>query len=319
MAKILIVDDDPLIRDILTKLLSLEGYELAAAINGFDALDLVVREQPDMMLLDVSMPPGPDGYEVCRRIKTDDRTAHIPITFLTFQDDLEERKRGIAVGADDYLTKPINQEVLLEHVQSQLRVKAHPEQFETADSVIFTLAQRAESKDTYTAGHLRRMEYYSEQLARAAGLADNEIVAVRYGAVLHDIGKMRVSETILTKPGALTPQEFARVKQHPEHGAQMISHMRFAAQVVPIVLGHHEKWNGMGYPHGLSQQAIPIGARIVSIVDAYDAMTTDRPYRKSLTQHEAVRRLRSGRGNQWDPELIALFCALIEEDRLKLA
>ncbi len=316
-AKIMIVDDDENIRDILLKLLSLEGYETVAAVDGSDALQKVIHEQPDLILMDVSM-PNMDGYEVCRQFKASERTAHIPVTFLTFQGETADRQRGIAVGAADYLSKPIEQDVLLAHVRSQLRALKMPHQFETNDSVIFTLALQAESRDTYTSGHLRRMEHYSTQLAMAAGLSDDDVRAIRYGAILHDVGKLRVSESILTKHEPLTREEFAEIKRHPEHGAQMISHLRFARKVVPIVLSHHEKWNGKGYPRGLMGTRIPVGGRIVAIADAYDAMTTDRPYRRALSQQEALRRLRAHSGIQWDPQLVPIFYDLVEQDRLEL-
>jgi putative two-component system response regulator len=313
-AKILIVDDDPDLREALSSFLKLEGYQIATAIDGIEAMHQVLREQPDLILLDVSMPPGPDGYEVCRQIKGDQRTAHIPVTFLTYQGALDERKRGIEVGASDYLSKPVNFDVLEEHVRSQLIVRKQPKQFETAESVLFTLAQTAEAKDAYTTGHLRRMEYYSRRLAMAVGVKGQDLQAIRYGAILHDVGKLRISEAILTKPGPLTPEEFAVLKSHPEHGAQMISHLRFADKVTPIVLGHHEKWNGRGYPHNLSGEDIPLGARIVAIADAYDAMTTDRPYRRALPQQEALRRLQNRSGDQWDPKLAPLFCTLMAQE-----
>jgi putative two-component system response regulator len=315
-AHILIVDDDSSIRDTLVKLLAPEGYHLTTAANGMEGLQRAAMNPPDMILLDVSMPPGPNGYEVCRQLKNDPLTAHIPVTFLTFQGEPEDRQQGIEVGADDYLSKPIQHELLVTHVRAQLRVKGLIDQLEPAESVVFTLARTVEAKDHYTTGHLRRMEYYSEQLAMAAGLSQEDITAVRYGAILHDVGKIRLSESILNKRGLLTNEEFAALKRHPEYSAQMISHMRFAPRVVPIVLGHHEKWNGKGYPRGLTGKHIPIGARIVAIVDAYDAMTTDRPYRRALDQREAMNRLRVGSGKQWDPDLIDLFCALIEQ-RLK--
>ncbi len=316
--RIFIVDDDPSMREALSNYLALEGYELIVAANGWEAMQRIAAEQPDLILLDVSMPPGPDGYEVCNHIKSDPRTNHIPVTFLTFQGALDERQHGIEVGADDYLSKPVNYEVLQQHVRSQLRVARQPRQFEAGDSVIFTLAQRAEARDTYTRGHLRRLEHYSKQLALAAGVSKDELVIIRYGAVLHDIGKLRISDTILTKPGPLTSEEFAELKRHPEHGIQMIAHLRFAQQVSPIVLGHHEKWNGRGYPQELAGEEIPLGARIVAIADSYDAMTTDRPYRRALTQQEALRRLRARAGEQWDPQLVELFCSLIEQDKLSL-
>jgi putative two-component system response regulator len=313
--KILIVDDDPDMRESLRKFLTLEGYQTTMAANGLDGLQQAVRERPDFILLDVSM-PGIDGYETCNRLKQDTRTAHIPVTFLTYQSDLVERQRGIEVGAADYLSKPVDFDQLSAHLRSHVRVAQQPRQFETPESVIFNLAQTAEARDTYTSGHLRRMEYYSTQLASAAGLKGDELLIVRYGAILHDIGKLRISETILTKPGTLDPDEFATLKRHPEHGAQMISHLRYARQVAPVVLGHHEKWDGTGYPNKLQGDAIPVGARIVAITDAYDAMTTDRPYRRALGLPEAMRRLRARRGMQWDPDLVDLFCSLIEHESL---
>jgi putative two-component system response regulator len=204
----------------------------------------------------------------------------------------------------------VQRDSLLWHVQSQLRVQQLANQLEPAESVVFTLARTVEARDHYTTGHLRRMEDYSEQLARAAGIKGEELTAIRYGAILHDVGKIRISEALLNKQDVLTPEEFAQIKRHPEYSAQMISHMRFAPRVTPIVLGHHEKWDGSGYPHGLKGKSIPIGARIVAIIDAYDAMTTDRPYRMALTRQEALRRIQARSGIQWDPELVTLFCSL---------
>jgi putative two-component system response regulator len=315
--KILIVDDSSDMRDSLSKFLRMEGYETITAVDGLNGLYQASRELPDFILLDVSM-PGLNGYETCRRLKQDTRTADIPVTFLTYQSDLADRQQGIEVGASDYLSKPVDFDQLSNHVRSQLRVVQQPRQFETPDSVIFNLAQAAEARDTYTSGHLRRMEYYSKALANAAGLAGDDLLIVRYGAILHDIGKLRISEAILTKPGTLDPDEFATLKRHPEHGAQMISHLRYSRQVAPVVLGHHEKWDGTGYPNRLRGDEIPVGARIVAITDAYDAMTTDRPYRRALGHPEALRRLRARRGMQWDPDLVDLFCSLIEHERLHI-
>jgi putative two-component system response regulator len=315
-ARILIVDDDAHIRDSLVKLLTPEGYELETAVNGIEALQRVATRQPDMMLLDVSMSPGPDGFEVCRQIKSDQRTALIPITFLTAQSELEHRRLGIEVGADDYLTKPVSSDSLCVHVRSQLRLKKLTDELESPESMLFMLARTIEAKDSYTTGHLRRMEHYSSQLASAAGISGEDLTSIRYAAILHDIGKIRISEHILTRRGLLTPEEFAEFKSHPAHGAQMISHMRLAHKIAPIILSHHEHWDGKGYPYGLRSTDIPIGGRIVSIVDAYDAMTTDRPYRRAMSQKEAVRRLFMRAGSQWDPSLISLFLKLIEHNQL---
>src|SRR4029079_16209369 len=162
--------------------------------------------------------------------------------------------------------------------------------------VIFMLAQAVEAKDAYTEGHLRRLRTYGKQLAVACGLSSAEVAAVRYGGIRHDIGKIGVDEAIIRKPGPLTPEEAAQMRRHPEIGAQIISQMRFAREVAPIISGHHEYWDGSGYPRRLSGEEIPIGARIITIVDAYDAMMTDRPYRAALGEVEALRRLRIARG-----------------------
>jgi len=312
-AKILVVDDEPSIVDVLTRFLSREGYSVVTAVNGREALEQVRQEPPDLILLDVTMPEM-DGFKVCQQLKEDQSTALIPITMLTGLDDREHRTRGIEAGADDFLTKPFEQSILRARIRSQLRLKRLTDQLEHTENVIFMLAQAVEAKDAYTEGHLRRLRAYGEQLALACRLSPTEVAAVRYGGILHDIGKIGVDEAILRKPGPLTPEEAAQMRRHPEIGAQIISQMRFARDVAPIIHGHHEYWDGSGYPYGLSGEAIPLGARIITIVDAYDAMMTDRPYRAALGDDESLRRLRNGRGSQFDPDLLDIFINLVENN-----
>jgi putative two-component system response regulator len=314
-AQILVVDDEPVIIDVLTRFLTREGYAVVTARNGREALEVVRRRQPDLILLDVTMPEM-DGFTVCRHLKDDENTALIPITMLTGLDDKEHRTRGIEAGADDFLTKPFEQSILRARISSQLRLKRLTDQLEHTESVIFMLAQAVEAKDSYTEGHLWRLSSYSEQLALEYGLLSAQIQAVRYGGILHDIGKIGVSEAILRKPGPLTTDEQAQMRLHPEIGARIVEPMRFAKEVAPIIGGHHEFWDGSGYPNGLAGEDIPIGARIITIVDAYDAMTTDRPYRAALSTEETIRRLRAGRGTQFDPELLDVFLSLLTQNRL---
>lgn len=314
-AQILVVDDEPIIVDVLTRFLTREGYSVVTARNGREALDVVSRHQPDLILLDVTMPEM-DGFTVCKRLKEDERTALIPITMLTGLDDKEHRTRGIEAGADDFLTKPFEQSILRARIRSQLRLKRLTDQLEHTESVIFMLAQAVEAKDAYTEGHLWRLCAYSEQLALACDLSFSQVRAVRYGGILHDIGKIGVSEAILRKPGPLTPEEIAQMRMHPEIGARIVAPMRFAREVAPIISGHHEFWDGSGYPNGLAGENIPIGARIITIVDAYDAMTTDRPYRGALSREEALRRMRAGRGTQFDPNLLDVFLDIVANDQL---
>ena len=315
LAKILVVDDEPSIVDLLTRFLRREGYDVVSAGNGREALEQVEQEQPDLILLDVTMPEL-DGFEVCQRLKEDERTALIPITMLTGLDDREHRTRGIEAGADDFLSKPFEQSILRARIRSQLRLKRLTDQLEHTEGVIFMLAAAVEAKDAYTEGHLKRLRSYSEQLAVACELAPSEVRAVRYGGILHDIGKIGVDEAIIRKPGPLTPDEIVQMRRHPEIGARIISKMRFAREVAPIISGHHEYWDGSGYPLGLSGEDIPIGARIITIVDAYDAMTTDRPYRAALGRDEVMHRLSNGRGSQFDPEMLDVFLGLVSASKL---
>jgi putative two-component system response regulator len=314
-AKILVVDDEPAILDVLVRILLRDGYTPVTATNGIEALELVAREAPDLILLDVTM-PRLDGFAVCKQLKDNEQTALIPVTMLTGLDDREHRQRGLEVGADDFLTKPFDQHLLRARIRSQLRLKRLTDQLERTEHVIFMLALAVEARDTYTEGHLRRLSSYSEQLAIAAGLEPALVKAIRFGGLLHDIGKIAIDDAILRKPGKLTVEEYAQIKQHPEYGARIIAPMRFAAEVGPIILHHHERWDGSGYPRGLCGHDIPIGARVVAIVDAYDAMITDRPYRRSLGREETVRRLSDGRGREWDPELLDLFVDLVLSEQL---
>jgi len=314
-AKILIADDNQAMREAIVRFVEAEGYTALAARNGREALALALEKQPDLVLLDVTM-PDIDGFEVCRRLKNDPRTALIPITMLTVLDSPDHRWYGIEAGADDFLTKPFDERLLRARIQSQLRTKRLTDQLERTESVIVALALAVEAKDMYTEGHLWRLAHYGEQLAVAAGLSAEASRAVWQGGLLHDIGKIGVADGILQKPAPLTPEEYAQVKQHPEYGARIIAPLCFARDVAPIVRGRHEHWDGSGYPYGLRGEEIPVGARIIAIVDAYDAMTTDRPYRRALTPERAVQRLRARSGVQWDPELTALFISLVEHKRL---
>lgn len=314
-AKILVVDDDPAIRNLLVRILQRDGYTPITANNGVEALECVARDAPDLILLDVTMPLL-DGFAVCQHLKDNEATALIPVTMLTGLDDREHRQRGLEVGTDDFLTKPFDQSLLRARIRSQLRVKRLTDQLERTEQVIFMLALAVEAKDAYTEGHLRRLASYSEQLAIAADIPAEQLKAIRFGGLLHDIGKISIDDAILRKPSSLTTEEYEQIKQHPEYGARIVQPMRFASEVAPIIRHHHERWDGTGYPAGLSGEGIPIGARIVAIADAYDAMMTDRPYRRALGLDEALRRLRAGTGKEWDPTLLALFLELVETGRL---
>ncbi len=306
---VLVCDDDAHVREFLTVFLAREGYATVVATNGREALELVARSAPDLVLLDVDM-PGMDGFETCRRLKHDERTALIPVTMLTGGTGQSQRTRGIEAGADDFLGKPIDAVTLRARIRTQLRLKRMIDQLERTETVIFSMARWVEHKDHYTEGHLRRVAGYGEQTASACGLRGDELVTVRYAGILHDIGKIAVPDAILSKPGPLSDDERRILERHAEAGADIIAPLRFAAAVAPIIRAHHERWDGGGYPQELRGEAIPIGARIISVVDAWDAMTTHRPYRQALDDVEATRRLRESSGTQWDERIVETFLRL---------
>ena len=316
--RILVIEDDERVRDVLASLLEREGYVPCLVDNAEDGLRIIEQHPPDLILLDLHL-PGMDGLSFCRRIKQDERTALIPVTVLTGLQEHEARTQSVQAGADDFLTKPFDFELLRARLRGQLRIKHLTDQLESTELVIFSMARWVEIKDPYTEGHLRRIAGFSEQTALALGLSAEQARIVRYAGVLHDIGKIGVREAVLRKPGPLDAEEQTELRRHAQYGAAIVSPMRFAADVAPIVLAHHEHWDGGGYPHALRGEQIPLGARIISVVDAYDAMTSDRPYRRSLGDPEAVRRLRAGSGTQWDPHVIEVFLELMRQDKLRPA
>ncbi|MEW6233521.1 MAG: HD domain-containing phosphohydrolase [Chloroflexota bacterium] len=303
-SKILVVDDNLQNVELMEAyLFEAGGYEVQTAYDGEEALAKVAESPPDIVLLDAMM-PRLDGFQVCRRLKGDEGTRLIPIVMITALTDLEDRLKGIEVGADDFLSKPVNKLELLTRVKSLVRVKHLNDKLENLEKVLITIAAIAEAKDAYTEGHLERMANYAAGLGAALGLGTTEQQILRYGGLLHDIGKIGVSEAILRKPGPLTPEEYAQMKEHTIIGERICQPLRFSAQVGPIVRGHHERWDGTGYPDGLKGEAVPLEARIVALADAFDAMTTDRPYRAALTRDESLRRLAEGAGSQFDPHLV---------------
>jgi putative two-component system response regulator len=310
---VLVVDDEAANVDLLQVYLETEGYQVITAYQGEEALEKAFAHQPDLILLDVLM-PGLDGFEVCRRLKADPRTQFVPVIIVTALRELKDRIAGAEAGADDFLTKPFDRVELLARVRNLLQIKHLTDKVEHAESVIFALAAAVEAQDSYTERHLQRMANLSERLARAAGLDPDQVVAVRYGSILHDVGKIGVGEAILRKPGPLTEEEWIKVREHPAVGARIVQSMHLAQRVAPIVRGHHERWDGKGYPDGLQGEEIPIGARIIALVDAYDAMSTDRPYRAALPPEAVRAELEKNAGKQFDPDLTALLLRLLGED-----
>jgi putative two-component system response regulator len=238
-------------------------------------------------------------------IKSDPRTRLIPVVLITGLNSLEDRIQGIECGADDFLSKPANREELLARVRSLLKLKEFTDELENAETVLFSLALSVEAKDPYTEGHCQRLAKYSEALGKRLSLPEELQVALRRGGILHDIGKIAVPEQIVLKPGPLTPEERAIMEKHPVTGERICAPLKSLRHVLPIIRHHHEKIDGSGYPDGLRGEEIPITARILTTVDIYDALTTDRPYRKAFQPKEALAHIREeAKRGWWDVALV---------------
>jgi putative two-component system response regulator len=310
-ATILVADDDSMNRELLSDILIGEGYKVICAEDGNEAILAIYKRTVDLALLDVLM-PGKTGFEVCESIKSSPETRFIPVVLVTGLSSVDERIRGISSGADDFLSKPVNRQELLARTRSLLRLKEFTDELENAETVLFSLALSIEAKDPYTKGHCDRLSAYSEALGQRLGLPQEQCVALRRAGVVHDIGKIGVPEHILIKKGPLTNAEWAVMKEHPVAGERICSPLKSFRLVLPIIRHHHEKLDGSGYPDGLKGDQIPLTARVLQITDIYDALITDRPYRKALCHEEAILTMRDeARRGWWDNRLIDEFEALL--------
>ena len=310
---ILIVDDDASYRKLMVGLLRTQGFEVFAASDGEDALAEFAHHKPDLVLMDVDM-PRLNGFEVCRRLKQQPETRLTPVVLVTGMAATEDRIRGLEAGADDFLSKPVDRNELLARVRSLLSLKAYTDELERAESVLFALARSIEGKDPYTEGHCERLSDYSAGLGQRIGLPPEQITALRWGGIVHDIGKVAVPEAILLKPGPLSPEERAIMRRHPVVGERICSPLRSFRWVLPIIRNHHEKYDGSGYPDGLKGEQIPVAARVLQIGDVYDALHTERPYKRALSQDEAMRIMEQEvQQGWWDPNLFAQFRQMMAE------
>jgi putative two-component system response regulator len=313
---VLVADDNEANLELLSGMLSVAGYHVVCARNGDDAMNTVFEGKVDIALLDVVM-PGRSGFSACQQIKSNERTRLTPVVLVTSLTDTDDRIHGIMCGADDFLNKPVNKHELLARIHSLLRLKSFTDELENAETVLFSLATSIEVKDPYTEGHCERLSEYSVTLGRQIGLSDELQVALRRGGIVHDIGKVAVPEHILLKPGPLTEDEWKIMKQHPLVGEKICRPLKTFRHVLPIIRHHHEKLNGSGYPDGLKGEEIPITARVLQTVDIYDALTTNRPYRKALSPEEAIARIRQEvQRGWWDGSLVGQLEALVSESAL---
>jgi putative two-component system response regulator len=316
---ILVADDEEANRDLLLGLLEGAGYNVVCVPDGLSALR-AIRESPvDLVLLDVMM-PGKTGFSACVTLKSQPETRLIPVVLVTGLTSSDDRIHGAMCGADDFLNKPVNKHELLARVQSLLRIKEFTDELESSESVLYSLALGIEAKDPYTEGHCDRLSKYSVALAERLKLGDEMRIALRRAGIVHDIGKIMVPEHILLKPGALTEGEWIIMRRHPVVGERICSPLKSFRQVLPAIRHHHEKRDGSGYPDGLKGDEIPLIARILQVVDIYDALTTDRPYRKALSSEKAFSIMKEEvKRGWWDGSLVDQLEMLVAELGSQLA
>jgi putative two-component system response regulator len=317
---VLIVDDEYAGRETLQSVLEGEGYRLEMAENGWQAIEKAKALLPDVILLDVMM-PGMTGFEVCQRIRNDPQVAEIPIIILTALDDRESLLNSLKAGADDFISKPFDRYELRArligitrlnryHKLVQERTKlqeAHSQLLRAYEATIEGWSRAMDLRDRETEGHSQRVMDLTLRLAMAHGMNSEELVHVRRGALLHDMGKLSVPDSILHKPDKLTDEEWAIMRTHPQLAYNMLYPIEYLHPALDIPYSHHEKWDGSGYPRGLKGDQIPLAARLFAVVDVWDALTSDRPYRRAWTNENALAYIKEQSGKHFDPQIVDLF------------
>jgi putative two-component system response regulator len=324
-ATILVADDEPVAREVITNYLSRDGHQLHTATNGIECLRMAQEILPDLILLDVMMPTM-DGLETCRRLRADPLLAEVPVLIISTLDDRSSRLAGIEAGADDFLTKPIDSLELRVRVQSIVRLNRYRKLHESRreiesaynalrsayDTTIAGWSRALDLRDQETEGHSQRVTEMTVRMAHALGLPESEIVQVRRGALLHDVGKLGIPDAILHKPGKLTDEEWVVMRKHPEYAYEWLHPIEYLRPALDIPYCHHEKWDGSGYPRKLKGTAIPLAARIFAFADVWDALRSDRPYRAGWPVDQVRDHIAGLAGNHFDPDLTPIFLALHE-------
>jgi putative two-component system response regulator len=272
---------------LLRRLLDISEVEVVEAADAVDAVRITVEHAPDVILMDIRMPQR-DGFDACRELKTNPATRLTPVVLMTAETDMADRLRAIESGADDFVTKPLNRVELTARLKSLARVKRFTDDLEHAEQIIISLALTIEARDAYTEGHCQRLARYATGIGRAIGLGADDIQALHRGAYLHDLGKIAIPDAILLKAGSLSGEERRVMQSHPVVGERLCQQLRTLAPVRPIIRSHHERLDGSGYPDGLAGDDVPLLAQITGVVDVFDALTTERPYRRALSFEGAL-------------------------------
>jgi putative two-component system response regulator len=309
---ILIVEDNDILRDGYQFLLETEGYHVIPARHGQEALQQMIKATPDLILSDISMPEM-DGYSFYEAVRARPDLAAIPFIFLTALGERDIVFTSKRLGVEDHLIKPVDRQELVTTVRSRLERSQQlmlAELQQAYEASLIMLANAIELRDRYTRGHVERVMNYALGVAERFGWQDSEMNDLRFGSILHDIGKIYIRENILSKAGPLTEEEWNEMKQHTVIGAELLKGIPYLSGAIPVIRSHHERWDGYGYPDGLGGEDIPSGARIVAVVDCFDAMTTDRIYHNANSQNEAINEIRRGAGNRYDPAVVEVFLSL---------
>ena len=303
---VLVVDDEAVNSALLEAYLAPLGCEVQVAASGAEALRLIAENPPHLVLTDAMM-PGMTGFELCQQIRLRESGQLLPVVMVTALNQVGDRVRALEVGVDDFLTKPVDRLEVQARVRSLLRIKTIYDELDDTETVIFALAKAVDAKDSYTEAHTERVAGRARMLGAMAGLRGKDLEDLYRGGMIHDIGKIGVPDAILLKPGPLDPDEWEVMRQHPVIGEEIARPLRSAAKLLDIIRHHHENFDGTGYPDHLGGEDIPLVARIVAISDAYDAMVSNRPYRRGMDHNKAVAILVAGSSSQWDPELVPKF------------
>jgi putative two-component system response regulator len=310
---ILVIEDEPTQRDLLARVLEREGYDTLGVGNGEMGLRAIAEYAPQMVLLDLTL-PGINGFDICRQLRSEPLTATLPVIIITAHTSMEDMVAALDAGADDFLTKPVQHVELLARIRSAMRLRRAITSLERATQIVAALANAVEAKDLGLVHHCRWLAHHAARVGASVGLRGEELEAVAYGALLHDVGKIGVPEHLLRKEGPLSDDEWSLMSRHPEIGERICRPLQSSVGFAPIIRHHHERFNGGGYPDGLHGEQIPLGARIVSVADAYEAMVHGRPYQPAQAHERASDELRRLRGKQFDPDLVPIFLDELERD-----
>jgi putative two-component system response regulator len=313
--RVLVVEDNLHVRQAVAQALEIEGYLVQQANDGLSAMKYMLNFTPDLIISEFNM-PRMSGIEFYQSVRKNSHWVTIPFIFLTSYSLPEEIQRGKELGVEDYLAKPIDPSNLVKLVNARL-LRAAQVQVALIDEAyletVNVLANTIEGRDPYTHGHIERVAAYAQWLAEALGWSGENLRLLRFGARLHDIGKITIPDQVLKKPGKLTPEEWKIMAQHPAAGAKIIRSIGYLQATEPYVLYHHERWDGSGYPKGLKGREIPLEGRLLALGDVYDALTTSRPYHPARPHSEVFEYLKRNAGVLFDPDLVPLFIQVMRE------